>query len=158
MISKPVLLGLHNPYSPLPRHALAPYPKTSSGYRLMRMLGEVGVRNPAIRYLSGFSRFNLLSDLENLNHPPSIAALSHKILRTVPRGSTIVLLGDEVRRSINLALDGGVKKILIHPQSVHQWVFRVIPHPSGRSTVYNHPMNRILVGLMLRDLLASSEE
>jgi len=70
----------------------------------------------------------------------------------VPPGSTVVLLGEDVRRWF------GLPKILIHPQVRDGVTYRQVPHPSGLCRFYNHPAQRELVALLLGQLYEESQD
>lgn len=122
---KSILLGTSNPYSGEP---LAPFPTGCSGWRLWKMLND-RCRISKNEYMAGFIRRNL--DTWD---------------RMAKRGSTVVLLGEEVRASF------GIPKMLIHPQVVGDIIYRQIPHPSGRNLFYNDPIQRELVAMLLVEL------
>lgn len=93
-------------------------------------------------YLNSFDRRNLLTSMED---DPAEAAKRFK--STLLSGDQVVLLGEAVRRSLDLP------KMLIHPLTVDGITYRQIPHPSGRNRFYNDPALKFLVGDMLRSLL-----
>jgi len=82
-------------------------------------------------YLRSFDRVNL-SDISSLD---------------VADGTTLVLLGDEVRRHFNLP------KVFLHPIERNGIYYRQIPHPSGVNHFYNDHAMRSLVGQMLNELV-----
>jgi hypothetical protein len=139
---------MNNPLSTDPRHALAPYPAGSAGHRLWRMLQAVRPELFRADYLRAFDRRNLLPGLE------WSAARAREAVRglELPRGSTVVVLGDEVRRALSL------ERCLVHPRHSPDFpeedapVFRQLPHPSGRNLFYNSPAHRLIAGLLLSDL------
>lgn len=129
-----VLIGIRNPHSSDPSDALAPYPVGCSGFRLWKMLYDVS-GTPARKYMRLFSRMNV--------DDPNLEAAVDEL----PEGSTVVLLGEEVRRHF------GLPKQLIHPIVRDGLNYRQVPHPSGRCHFYNDPLCRRLVGMMLEDLI-----
>lgn len=154
---KPILVGIDNPHSNDPRHALAPYPENSSGWRLWMMLHDwCGMSRG--EYMKAFDRRNLnpqkfqkLASTTVLNFACTYAMA--RILGSLGSGSRVVLIGDEVRRSIPY-----LKKQIVHPQVVEDMrstrgiIFYQIPHPSGRNLIYNDPTMRNLIALLLKDL------
>lgn len=153
---KPILLGLSNPYSDNPRHALAPFPKRSTGWRLWRMMD--GVRPiDAKRYMNAFDRRNLFGTHEPVGKAER-QAIAKDFLSTIPLGSTIVLLGTDLQECISPILSGAIKRVLIHPQVIDGFTWRCLPHPSGRSPLYNDPVMRNLAGMMLAEVLDSTGE
>lgn len=132
---KPVLIGTKNPYDGPP---LAPDPAGCSGWRLWKMLeSRSGAR--AEDYVSAFIRTNL----QELDSNSDMKAMFEP-------GSTVVLLGDQVRKFFNLP------KLLIHPQVRDGISYRQIPHPSGRCRFYNDPIAREVVAILLADLYYGS--
>lgn len=133
-MNKPIILGLINPH---PTEDLYIRPLGCSGHRLSLMLGKTDED-----YLNSFDRRNLLTSMED---DPAEAAKRFK--STLLSGDQVVLLGEAVRRSLDLP------KMLIHPLTVDGITYRQIPHPSGRNRFYNDPALKFLVGDMLRSLL-----
>jgi hypothetical protein len=161
MTMKPIVVGMINPYSDNPEHALVPYPERSAGHRLWRMLhqlelpaGPQSLRAGSDKnsYMHAFDRRNLF-----LNRVPTTAAMRRVIAKgmvsTFPRGSTVILLGADVLECFATVLSAPLKKILIHPQVIDGITWRWLPHPSGRSTTYNDPVMRMLAGTLLADVL-----
>lgn len=166
---KPILVGLVNPYSSSPGNALAPYPERSAGHRLWRMLQNVRLADPyvhpiakgiggsKIAYMGAFDRRNLF-----VGEVPKSLARRQKISRAfvdgIPLGATVVMLGCEVSDNISAVLTGTVHRLFVHPQVVDGVTWRLLPHPSGRSTIYNDPVIRTLAGLLLADVLTAAQE
>lgn len=98
-------------------------------------------------YLELFDRRNLLTSMEDDPHEAAV-----RFKNTLSKGDQIVLLGEAVRRSLDLP------KMLIHPLTVDGITYRQIPHPSGRNRFYNDPALKFLVGDMLRSLVQGSLE
>ena len=164
---KPILVGLNNPYSADPVHALAPYPERSAGHRLWKMLGDVdSSRLSALAFnASAYSHiYRDYFDRRNLfgARVPAAPALrevaAEKLVRGVPRGATVILLGAEVRACVGNVLSDKIKPILIHPQVIDGVTWRCLPHPSGRSTLYNDPVVRMLAGMVLADCLTKETQ
>lgn len=130
---KPILLGLINPH---PTEDLYIRPLGCSGHRLSLMLGNEE------QYLVSFDRRNLLTSMED-----NPAEAAERFKSTLKEGDQVVLLGEAVRRSLDLP------KMLIHPLTVDGITYRQIPHPSGRNRFYNDPALKFLVGDMLRSLV-----
>lgn len=151
MSPHPILVGLFNPYSQLSADALAPIPPTSSGARIRDMLAKVHPRY-GDHYRVIFERHNLARSSIEIDRRDVLADRASRLLEMSPSDCTIVLLGEQVREAFGTALRRPIDKTFIHPQRCGPYTFRVIPHPSGRSTLYNCPTTRTLVGLMLRDL------
>lgn len=146
---RPLLLGMNNPHSDNPRWDLAPYPDNSSGWRLWKMIDDrVGISKRD--YMKVFARHNLLHSRTWDKRKVKDAAFAATFF-TKP-GVTVVLLGDDVRRAMNLFNGGKIQKILIHPQVVNGVTYRCVPHPSGRNLFYNDPIQRELVAMLLVDL------
>lgn len=140
---KPIIIGLHNPYSDNPKYALVPYREGSSGHRLWKT-----TQMPQAVYINGFDRRNL----SPIADPSSKDLKRFAKTMDIPTGSTVILLGHDVLRAF-VGSGRPLKPILIHPQ-VHDGVtWRWLPHPSGRSTKYNDPVFRMLVGMTLSNVL-----
>jgi len=163
----PILVGLHNPYSSNPRNALAPGPRGSAGYRLWRTMWEapdpVGVarlaRDHTSCYMASFDRRNLITgEVPTYITSAYKLACAGQMLPTFPKGSTVVLLGSAVAESFSPLLSSPLQKIYMHPQVIDGWTWRCLPHPSGRSPLYNDPVMRTLVGMVLCDVLSAAQE
>jgi hypothetical protein len=61
-------------------------------------------------------------------------------------GRTVVLLGQDVRRSF------GHPELLLHPQIIDGCTWRQLPHPSGRNAWYNSAENKRLAAMLLEEL------
>lgn len=139
---KAVLLGRDNPRSLDPRYALYPRPRGCAGHRLYETLREVSGAS-LTDYRDGFDRRNLVTG------PWSREAGRRAAEGFTPpqEGTIVVVLGQDVARALSLA------PTLIDPQERDGRIYRVVPHPSGRNPWYNEPMNRLVVGLLLEELL-----
>lgn len=143
--TRPVLIGMNNPVSSDPSHALFPSPEGCTGHRLYEMLKT---RVPDVtrrQYLDAFVRRNLV--------PFKIysAGMAAKCAAEIEQeywgtGRTIVLLGLDVVKAFRHP------RSLIHPQVIGGVTWRQIPHPSGRNLWYNDEQNRFLVASLLEDL------
>jgi len=151
---KPILLGLQNPYSDDPRNALAPYPKRSAGWRLWRMMNDVRPIDRRV-YMNAFVRRNLFG----LGIPEERAEkqeIARRFVSELQPGSTIVILGSDLTDYISSVLTGSLRRMLIHPQVADGFTWRCLPHPSGRSPIYNDATMRKIAGMMLVDILDHS--
>ena len=151
---KPILVGLSNPYSRFPEHALVPYPERSAGHRLYKMFEDVyAVKQCQPFYAASFDRRNLCStqeQAEGLKRDHKV--LAQEIAQTIPPGSTVILLGRDVLKAFTTE-ERPLKPTLIHPQVYDGITWRWLPHPSGRVTQYNDPVFRMLAGMTLADVL-----
>lgn len=141
---KPVLIGMNNPVSSAPEHALYPSPPGCTGHRIWKMLNaRTGVDEG--EYLEAFERRNLLSS-RSWNVRPSMAtALADSMIPSL-QGRTVVLLGQTVRAAF------GVQRQLVHPVESRGVTWRQLPHPSGRCHWYNVKKNREVAELLLEEL------
>lgn len=143
-----VLLGMNNPLSDQPKHALFPHPPGCAGWRLWRMLAA---RNGAGRgaYCAGFLRGNLLH-ARTWNAAQARQAGQHYRQQLAQGGGplTVVVLGQATWAALGLP-----DCELIHPVIVDGIAWRRVPHPSGRSRWYNDPDNRLVVGMLLEELI-----
>lgn len=146
-----IILGMNNPLSEDPRHALAPYPAGSAGHRLWRLLAD---RRPGLLrmdYMARFDRRNLVPGKKWIARGAALlgAALAREL---ADKGRVVLVLGEEPRVAL------GLEKQLIHPfVGLGGTVWRQLPHPSGRCLWYNDPANRLLAGMLLEELYDRSE-
>jgi hypothetical protein len=107
----------------------------SSGWRLWQMCRELNGMT-AEEYRTSFRRMNVIGPCAS--YP----------------GQTVVLLGEEARKLFGSQRGLVIRRLLIHPQRIGSFVVRQLPHPSGRCTFYNSPLNRRLAAEMLCCLVA----
>jgi hypothetical protein len=139
---KPILLGLDNLRSGNSAFALWPAPNGCTGHRLWQMLNAVDPSRTDLDYIDDFDRRNVKDGFD----------------AAAAQGRTVVVLGDEVRKTLSAQLSAPIQKVLIHPQVIDGVTWRLIPHASGRCVHYNDPTVRLLVGFLLADLLEESEK
>jgi hypothetical protein len=149
--TRPVLIGMNNPVSSEPSHALFPHPEGCTGHRLYEMLRSRVPHVTKRSYLNAFDRRNLVP------FKTYSATIAKKCAMELEQefwgsGRTIVLLGLEVVKAF------GHPRSLIHPQLIGGATWRQIPHPSGRNLWYNAATNSSLVGCLLEDLFNASRE
>ena len=143
--NRPVLIGMNNPVSSDPKHALYPYPPGCTGHRLLEMLQDRVPSATRGQYLDRFDRRNLVP------HKTFSATIAAKHAAEIEQefwgsGRTVVLLGLDVVKAFRHP------RSLIHPQLIGGTTWRQIPHPSGRNLWYNDASNRQLVAMLLEDL------
>ena len=147
--TRPVLVGMNNPVSLAPEHALYPWPPGCAGHRLYSMLAE---RRPDLRmrdYVRLFDRRNLVRGPWDAE----AARLSARAMLPDLAGRRVVLLGREVARAFDL---GGLQQLgALRAGDV---TFYLLPHPSGRNRRYNAPEVRAAAGDLLASLLPRGVE
>jgi hypothetical protein len=148
-IIKPILIGMNNPISQAPEHALYPLPEGCSGNRLWKMLNEVDPRATMWAYKTVFRRTNLVVGPFNTTAARHRAA---EMMETQFGGArSVVLLGRQVSAAFGLPGD-------LPPASQIPYVsaagmdFYYLPHPSGRNLWYNQEANRRAAGEVLATL------
>lgn len=159
-MAKPALVGLNNPFSPRPSHALVSWPAGCPGHRVLSMIQEVEPDFSEDEYLDAFWRMNLWRGLELPEGRGSMALLQTEgrhLLRTLteePRD--VVLFGVKVWYCV-----------LNRQPTMTPWfesldvngsTFWKLPHPSGLCREYNDESNRRRAGEILLRLARSSAE
>ena len=134
------IVGMNNPLSRLPEHALWPDPSGCTGWRLWQM---TAARTGATAgdYLRAFHRYNLVV---GRHWNAADARANWQILWPHLEQSfdRVVLLGNAVRQTARVPLDN----FAVSPG------FVCIPHPSGLNRWYNEQRNRELVELVMEEL------
>lgn len=139
---KVLLVGETNPYNPEARFALYPLPAGASGGRLAKILGMT-----ARDYLRTFDRMNLVS-----------GAWSLQTARDTARSRTTapyrILLG----RRVCAAHGVEFRPFTTVSSRTQRWVSCVIlPHPSGRSRLWNAPTAASRARRLVRALVRAAE-
>jgi len=142
---RPVLVGMNNPLSSEPAHALFPHPAGCTGHRLYEMLKSRVPHVTRREYLDVFDRRNVVSAMSYDREEARLGA-SRLYLEFFGSGRTVVLLGAETVAAF------GLPRLLLHPQENGGCTWRQIPHPSGRNLWFNDEKNRTLVAMLLEDL------
>ena len=159
-MSRPLLVGLHNPLSPEPEFALYPRPVGCTGWRLFQMLGPALTERD---YLRAFDRVDLLEHHEQVNGKGYTSRLRRGRIRLIEhviegQYTTVVLLGTDVWRAVL-----GVPKMrppwlcwktvpivgIRRPMLVR---YLTLPHPSGRNRWYQDRVNEAAAMRALRQL------
>jgi len=146
-MSKPVIIGMNNPISADPKHALYPVPPGSAGGRLYAMLKE---RLPNItmrQYRDGFSRVNLVQGRWSLHKAKLVGPAFRELLSASEKD--VLVLGNEAWDALGLPQSQGP----LWKLELDGVRWRLIPHPSGRNRWYDDPANRIIVGMILEELI-----
>ena len=144
-MERPVLLGMNNPLSSRPEHALYPEPVNCTGWRLWQMLrARTGATQD--EYLEAFDRRNILSARVRKMSEARVAA---ERLWSELRGRHVVLLGAEPRDALRIPV------LMVKPQEVGGVTWRQLPHPSGRNLWYSVSENRAMAELLLEELFVN---
>lgn len=148
---KVMLIGMNNPLSMDPRHALYPHPPGCAGWNLHRKMDQAMEPEggfPRHEYVDIFDRVNLVRGDWNDGKAVSKAAqLIKDAMKEDGIGRrNVVLLGSKVLRSFRVAgVDLEDKPQFVWtdpkiPKARNLWAH--IPHPSGRSRAWNDPAVR----------------
>jgi hypothetical protein len=147
---RPVLLGMNNPVSSDPEHALYPHPSACTGARLLRFSGL-----DRHTYLTAFERRNVLDGQQWSARAARERAPS---LREELRGRTVVLLGAPV----NSVMRGGTEHELAGPfvwtPDGHDGWLAKVPHPSGLNHFFNDSLHQELLAIFMAELLTKSQQ
>ena len=148
MTEQPVIIGMNNPLSVRPEHALFPDPPGCTGWRIWQLLVKKVPWATEDLYLEAFDRRNACD-----RRVWDKGRASELLAEALPRleGRTVILLGLEVQRAAGLPRLPNV--IPIRERGI---VFRCLPHPSGRCRWYNDPVNREMASLVLEELYLRS--
>lgn len=147
---RPVLLGMNNPVSSNPDHALYPHPPGCAGYNLQQMSGL-----SRSEYLRLFDRQNLISG-RAWNEAEARAARPE--LRERLAGRTVVLLGSPVNSAMRAGTDHELAPIFVWRPDGHGGWMAKVPHPSGLNRQYNQPLVRECLAIFMQELAALATE
>ena len=136
---RPLLLGMADPHSDDPRHALYPDPPGCAGHRLYAMTGMT-IRE----YLTSFKRANLCGrDWDAVVAQERAGKLLSERIAT-----PVVVLGCAVWNALGLGPRPGNGESV----RVSRRHFYYLPHPSGQNLAYNDPATRAIARQLLRRL------
>lgn len=149
-IRRPTLVGMNNPLSGDPEHALFPHPPGCTGHRIWSMLHDYrGVRRS--EYTETFDRVNVLGDREWSASRARAAAAG--MLQVLAGRQHVVLLGAAPVAALRVApcLPGHWAQHR-DPEMSAAVRYTCLPHPSGRCRWYNDHDNRQLARELLWQL------
>lgn len=143
-MSRPLLIGQAPGPRTDPDLPLFPFPSTSTGGQLQRLMG---LRRG--EYLLMFERVNLLPVFPGKHKrddkfPVADARLAAAVLRPMLAGRTVILVGRNVANAFGLGdefhtwIDLPVRRRCPIARDEYCCRIAIIPHPSGRSRWYNN--------------------
>lgn len=142
MAERILLIGMNNPLSAKPEHALFPDPVGCTGWRLWQML-QARTGATQADYLRAFGRTNLVRGRWDAKLARSNWEAMSEELRE--EYDVIILLGAAVRRAVGFR-GGDLPDVGLRGD------IGTIPHPSGLNRWYNTPLNKTAVELLLEEL------
>lgn len=153
---KPVLLGMNNPLSENPRHALFPYPPGCAGWNLMRL---AGFEERQREWLEMFERRNILNGQE---WDSERARIVGRELRAELRDRVVIVLGSEACAAVwpEALLARQYEWRRFQPAWRGErgppggWWAR-LPHPSGRCRDWNSDYHRAAVRVFFEEVEAA---
>lgn len=143
-----VIVGMTNPLSRAPEHALYVQPSGCTGWRLWQMArARTGIEEEA--WLDMTDRRNLcLGDWSVEQARESARDMVREL-----RGRVAIFLGADVAGcfpSCGMTAQW-MRQFGTPPRPVEPWIH--LPHPSGRNHFYNDPANRAATEILLADLI-----
>lgn len=148
---RPMIIGMNNPLSSDPEHALYPHPPGCTGERIFRMLSGEIPGYAEEDYLAEWDRRNLIGGRA---WPTGVGAkqyhkLAAQAFLTALQGSerSVVLLGREVQAAFDVRLPP-----LSRERVRAGWWACTLPHPSGLNRWFNDGDNGHRAALFLTGL------
>jgi hypothetical protein len=148
MVTRPLIVGMDNPYSQNPKYALFPAPRNCTGWRLWQMLNRtLGVSRQ--EYVTWAERTNLCEGRWSV----SAARQRWASLQSSVEGRDCVLLGRAVATAAGLP-----------EASPLLWTdycggrVAMLPHPSGLNRWYNDPANMRMAESFMSTLYTHTTE
>jgi len=149
-IDRPLLVGLHNPYSGHPDDALVPFPPGSSGERLLRLIQDVDPRFSEDDYYRAFDRTNLWRGRllpHGYGTRAAYLAEGERVLGLAMGRDDCVLLGSRVWDSV---MAGRRRPAPLEQITLNGMTrFWLVPHPSERNLVFTNAELRRRAGELL---------
>lgn len=135
---KVILIGMNNPLSMKPQHALYPHPPGCAGNNLWKKMADVYEGFDRNDYINVFERINLVRG--EWSHQAAVAKAAHLYRHDRFDERIVVLLGSQVEwafkvAGVDLTDDDYFAWRTPGPSRFGKWTG--IPHPSGRSRVWN---------------------
>lgn len=147
---RPVLLGMCNPLSGDPEHALYPHPEGCTGHRVYAMLREVSPDVTRQSYLRGFDRRNLVAVRAwSMTAGRTFAAA---LKASLEPACEVAVLGAATWSALRLPRTEWLGRYDDYEYCV-TW-YRV-PHPSGLNRWYNDAGNRLAAARLLLRVMES---
>lgn len=128
-VDRPLLIGETNPYGSIAYYALFPKPKGSAGYNLCHKVLGLTDRD----YLYKFTRINLCDDGWDLGR-----AKDHVLKIRAERQGPYILLGAKVCLAFGMPFSPFTVQTSLFATGVNVDMY-ILPHPSGRSRLWNDP-------------------
>lgn len=144
---RPVLVGMNNPLSADPAHALYPHPDNCTGWRVWQMVRLVAGDATRAQYLAAFERVNVLPG-RVWDRRAAMLAGPRLRQELVEAGRTFVALGAATREALDMPLTEPGEWREYASGAATAW----LPHPSGRNRWYNDPWNKGAAVRLLGDL------
>ena len=150
---KVLLVGLDNPQSSDPRHALFPRPAGCTGDRLLGIIQSVDAEFSMSEYhaVPKTNLFPVGACPKKFKAVYLVEAGQHLRAQLRGRGAKIVLLGNDVRAAVFQTATAPEKpgEFVKFFGAEYAW----IPHPSGRNHYYNDPKHVKKIGKFLLETL-----
>lgn len=145
-----VIVGRDNPLTDRPGAALLPWPRRSTGHRLLEIT-EARTGCGTVEYMRRIGRVNLLLTSEIAGPGPGRAAAyrmtaelrAADIIKDVLPDARLILLGRDVAQAFGM-----------RDAEPLQWTsdkIALMPHPSGRNLWFNDPAHRAAAEIFMQE-------
>lgn len=157
---KVLIIGMNNPLSMDPKYALYPHPPGCAGWNLWKKMEDAVPEFDQVDYKTTFDRVNLVRG--EWNDGLAVSKAAQMLKEDALHDRHVLLLGERVQRSFRVAgcdvREFGQFKFFLPPIPKAKRMWAHVPHPSGRSRVWNDPAVRDEARIFFKQLVSLAQK